>query len=389
MKIHSSIKAAVLSISALATLGCQQTVDQAEKTSGAQTLSKISEGGDLYELETVVEGLDIPWGIAFTDRGMLITEKVGKLILITTDGEKQLISGLPSIWQQGQGGLLDITLDPDYENQPWIYLSYSSEGETAGSGTTTIAKAQLVEDRLEQFQVLYRGTEDSEKGFHFGSRIVFDKEGYLYFSIGDRGNRDENPQSIKRDGGKIYRIHKDGSIPSDNPFVGIDGAKEAIWSYGHRNPQGMIYHPEFDEIWVHEHGPQGGDEINAAQKGSNYGWPVISYGINYDGSSFTDKTALEGMEQPLYYWIPSIAPSGMLYVHSDKYPELNGSIFSGSLKFQYLERLIFEGKQAVKRERWFENIGRVREITQGPDGYIYIAVEGKGIFKIVPKTSES
>ena len=286
------MKSAVLTISALVALGCKQTVDQAEKTSGAQTLSNISEGGDLYELETVVEGLDIPWGIAFIDRGMLITEKVGKLILITKDGEKQLISGLPSIWQQEQGGLLDITLDPDYENKPWIYLSYSSEGETAGSGTTTIAKAQLIENSLEQFQVLYRGTEDSEKGFHFGSRIVIDKEGYLYFSIGDRGNRDENPQSIKRDGGKIYRINKDGSIPSDNPFVGVDGAKEAIWSYGHRNPQGMIYHAEFDEIWVHEHGPQGGAEINAAQKGNNYGWPVISYGINYDGSSFTDKTAL-------------------------------------------------------------------------------------------------
>jgi glucose/arabinose dehydrogenase len=225
---------------------------------------------------------------------------------------------------------------------------------------------------------------NTTKGQHFGSRIVFDNDGYVYFSIGERGERDVNPQDITRDCGKIYRLHDDGSVPADNPFVNTENAKTAIYSYGHRNPQGLIKNPETGAIWDHEHGPKGGDEINIIEKGKNYGWPVISYGINYNGTSFTDITEKEGMEQPVFYWVPSIAPSGMTFVTSDKYPDWKGNILVGSLKFKYLERLVLENGKVVKREKLFEDIGRVRNVLEARDGFIYLAVEGVGIVKIIP-----
>lgn len=365
-------------------VACNNTAFNNRMAEG-KTVSEIEKGGEKYDLELVVDGLDIPWGLAFIDDKYLISEKNGKLLLVDNHNKRSEIQGIPEIWQQGQGGFLDLALDPNYTEEPWIYMTYSSEGSETGKGTTTLARAQLIGDQLENLSVLYRGQEDSDKGFHFGSRIVFDNKGYLFFSIGDRGNEEENPQSIYRDGGKIYRIHKDGRIPEDNPFVGMDAARTAIWSYGHRNPQGMIYHPELDAIWIHEHGPQGGDEINQSEKGKNFGWPIISYGINYSGSSLTKITEKDGMEQPLFYWLPSIAPSGMVYVHESNYPELEGSLFAGSLKFQYLERLVLEDNKVTYRERWFSGIGRVREVVQAPDGYIYLSVENKGIYKMIPK----
>ncbi|CAN0441405.1 unnamed protein product, partial [Scytosiphon promiscuus] len=203
------------------------------------------------------------------------------------------------------------------------------------------------------------------------------------FSIGDRGDRDVHPQDITRDGGKIYRLNADGSIPSNNPFVNTEGAKTAIYSYGHRNPQGLVKNPMTGEIWDNEHGPQGGDEINIIEKGKNYGWPVITYGINYSGTPITDKTEMEGMEQPIHYWVPSIAPSGMAFVTSDKYPEWKGNLLIGSLKFQYLERLELKGNKVVYREKLMPEMGRVRDVRQAPDGFIYVAVEGKGIYKLL------
>jgi quinoprotein glucose dehydrogenase len=203
--------------------------------------------------------------------------------------------------------------------------------------------------------------------------------------VGDRGNRDVNPQDITRDAGKVYRLNRDGSIPSDNPFVGQENAKEAVFSYGHRNPQGMIYNSETGEIWVHEHGPLGGDEINVIKKGANYGWPEVTYGENYDGTSITDQTSGPEYEGPVYYWVPSIAPSGFAYVTSDKYPELKGDLLAGSLKFQYLEHLSLNGKTVTARERLLQDIGRVRDVVQAPDGFIYVSVEGKGIVKLLPK----
>ncbi|MCL4147782.1 UNVERIFIED_CONTAM: hypothetical protein GTU68_009432 [Idotea baltica] len=316
------------------------------------------------------------------DGSMLITEKTGELIHFK-DGAKTNIEGAPEVYVRGQGGFLDIEIHPDYENNGWIYMTYaSSEGEGEG-GNTALARARLSNNTLIDFERLYKAEENTKKGQHWGSRIKFDNEGYLYFSIGDRGNRDVNPQDITRDCGKIYRLNDDGTIPSDNPFVDVENAKTAIFSYGHRNPQGMAKNPFTGAIWVNEHGPQGGDEINIIQKGKNFGWPVISYGINYNGTSFTDLTAKEGMEQPLFYWVPSIAPSGMAIVSSDKYPDWEGNVLVGSLKFKYLERLILENDKVVKREKLFEDIGRVRDVVQAPDGYIYVAVEGEGIVKII------
>ena len=207
----------------------------------------------------------------------------------------------------------------------------------------------------------------------------------MYFSIGDRGNRDENPQNIERDCGKIYRIHPNGDIPLDNPFVQETTAKQAIFSYGHRNPQGMVTNPWTGKIWTHEHGPKGGDEINIIKKGRNYGWPVISYGVNYSGTKFTDITEKEGMEQPLHYWTPSIAPSGMEFISSDLYGDWKGNLLLGSLKFQYLNMCYMKDEKVIKEERLLDGIGRVRSVNQGPDGYIYAGVENLGIVKLLRK----
>ncbi len=337
-----------------------------------------------FSAELIVGDMQIPWGMAFLpDGSMLITEKAGNLIHFK-DGKKTNIGNVPEVYVRGQGGLLDIELHPDYGNNGWLYISYASpEGDDKG-GHTAIMRAKLNGNVLIDNELLYKASPNTSKGQHFGSRLEFDNEGYLYFSIGERGERDVNPQDITRDGGKIYRLHDDGRIPSDNPFVDHEGAKKAIYSYGHRNPQGLIKHPETGEIWNHEHGPRGGDEINIIEKGKNYGWPVITYGINYSGTPITDKTEMPGMEQPIYYWIPSIAPSGMTYVTSDRYPEWKGNLLVGSLVFQYLERLELKDNKVVSREKLLADIGRVRNVRQGPDGYIYVAVEGKGIYKLVP-----
>jgi glucose/arabinose dehydrogenase len=338
-----------------------------------------------YTTELVVADINIPWGMAFLpDGSMLITEKAGDLIHFK-NGKKTLIEGVPEIYVRGQGGLMGIKLHPDYETNGWIYLAYASaEGEGEG-GNTAIMRAKLNGNQLVEKQQLYKASPNSKKGQHFGSRIEFDNEGYLYFSIGDRGEGSLNAQDITRDGGKIYRLHDDGRIPEDNPFVNVPNAKKAIYCYGNRNPQGLIINPDTGDIWEHEHGPKGGDEINIIQKGKNYGWQVISYGINYDGTSFTDITEKEGMEQPVFYWVPSIAPSGFAFVTSNKYPDWKGNMLVGALKFEYLERLVLNNGKVVKREKLLEKVGRVRDVVQAPDGYIYVAVEGKGIVKIIPK----
>jgi glucose/arabinose dehydrogenase len=352
---------------------------QAESTVKAVDAPSIN-----YTVVDVVTELNIPWGMAFLpEGGILIAEKASELIYFNK-GVKTNVEGLPEIYVRGQGGFMDLELHPNYEDNGWIYFTFaSSEGEGDG-GFTAIMRAKLDGASLVQKELLYKGGPNTKKGQHFGSRIEFDNDGYLYFSIGDRGNRDENPQDITRDGGKIYRLHDDGKIPVDNPFVGKEGAKSAIYSYGHRNPQGLVKHYETGEIWEHEHGPKGGDEINIIQKGKNFGWPIISYGVNYNGTSFTSKTANPGMEQPFFFWAPSIAPSGMTFVTSDVYPDWKGNLLVGSLKFKYIERLVIDGGKVVKREIILKDLGRVRNVRQGPDGFIYVALEGKGIVKIVP-----
>ncbi|MGZ2371787.1 PQQ-dependent sugar dehydrogenase [Ancylomarina sp. YFZ004] len=346
--------------------------------------SPISTSPVSISYELIVDGLTIPWGFTFLpDRSLLITEKSG-ILYHFKEGQKKEVEGLPDIFMRGQGGLMDIVLHPNYEENNWVYFSFvSTQGDGEGSNTA-IMRARLNPEKniLTDNQLLYKASPNSTAGYHFGSRITFDNNGYLYFTIGDRGNRDQNPQDINRDCGKIYRLYDDGRIPEDNPFVGQANARTAIYSYGHRNGQGLTKHSETGKIWMHEHGPKGGDEINIIEKGKNYGWPIISYGINYDGTIITDLTHKEGMEQPIYYWTPSIAPSGMCFITSDIYRDWKGSLLVGSLAFQYLERLEIENNQVISREKLLQDIGRVRDVRIGPDGHIYVAVESKGIIKI-------
>ena len=340
-----------------------------------------------YSFEVVVDGIDIPWGMAFINfEEMLVTEKSGILYHVK-NGKKTEITGLPPIYVRGQGGLLDVALHPNFSENNTLYmtLSANTEGDDEG-GNTSLYSATLTGSELSNVTLLYKATPNSKKGQHWGSRIVFDQEGHVFFGMGDRGNREVNPQDLSKDGGKIYRLNLDGSIPEDNPFVNEPGAKKAIFSYGHRNPQGMTIHPQTGDLWENEHGPQGGDEINIIKSGVNYGWPEITYGINYSGTPITDKTSDPNMAQPFYYWVPSIAPSGMAFSTSGIYKDWEGDLFVGSLRFEYLERLVIEKNQVVKREKVLDKIGRVRNVVEGPDGYLYLGVEGKGILKIVPNS---
>ncbi|MDP6922091.1 MAG: PQQ-dependent sugar dehydrogenase [Lutibacter sp.] len=350
---------------------------------GQEHPPKLDHATMVHAHQLVAGGIEIPWGMEFiSPEELLVTEKSGELYYIKK-GVKKKVSGLPKVYVNGQGGLLDIALDPAFERNSHLYLTLST-GNSNHGGNTALYRAVLHEYQLRELTLLYRAEPDTKKGQHWGSRIVFDRKGYLYFSIGDRGERDVNPQDVERDGGKIYRLYPDGSIPEDNPFQRTDGTSSAVYSYGHRNPQGLSLHPETGKIWSHEHGPRGGDEINIVEAGKNYGWPTITYGINYIGTPITDKTRQPGMEQPLYYWLPSIAPSGMAFSSSEVYQGWKGNLFVGSLKFQYLERLVIRENKVVKREKILENIGRVRDVKEGPDGYLYVAAEGKGILKLLP-----
>ncbi|WP_397445844.1 PQQ-dependent sugar dehydrogenase [Polaribacter sp. R77954] len=336
------------------------------------------------EYEIVVPDLVNPWGFTFLpDNSMLITEKEGKLIHFK-HGRKINIGNLPEIYVRGQGGFMDVELHPNYSQNGWIYFTYASQGGKGNGGNTTLMRAKLKENQLVEKEVLYKASPNSKRGQHFGSRIAFDKENRVYFSVGDRGNRELNPQDITRDGGKIYRLNDDGSVPINNPFVNQKNAKKAIFSFGHRNPQGMEMNPFTNEIWAHEHGPQGGDEINIIKKGENYGWPKASYGINYSGTKFTDKTSIPGMKSPIHHWTPSIAPSGMAFISSDKYGKWKGNLLVGSLKFQYVSRCILKGNTVFKEVKLLKDIGRVRSIEQGLDGFMYVGVENLGIVKILP-----
>lgn len=343
---------------------------------------------DSFSSEVVTDQISQPWGIDFLPNGdMLVTDKSGKIYRVK-NGKASEISGAPEVLFDGQGGLLDITVHPDYAQNGWIYFSYAKGGKKNAEGkelaTTVISRAKLNDNALTNMQEVFEAQPYQPKRGHYGSRIVFDKDGYMFFSVGERQNRDENPQTLRNHLGKIHRTNDDGSIPKDNPFVGSPIAMPTIYSYGHRNPQGLVISPD-GTIWESEHGPHGGDELNIIEPGKNYGWPVISYGINYDGTSFTDITKKEGMEQPVSYWVPSIAPCGMEYVTSSKYGDLEGDILIGSLKFQYLNRCVMENNKVVKEEKLLDGIGRVRVVKEGPDGIIYIGVENVGIVKLVRK----
>ena len=338
---------------------------------------------------SVAKGVTIPWAIEPLSNGdLLITERSGTLyLLLKNSSNLTKLSGLPQIDANGQGGLLDLALHSDANDNQWLYITYSSTQGAKSGSNTALMRAKLSDDRTELLstQLLYKGEHNSTKGQHYGSRIVFDNQGYVYFSIGDRGSRDKNPQDLTRDGGKIYRLHADGRIPSDNPFVNQKSAKHAIWSYGHRNPQGMWFDKTTQTLWSHEHGPRGGDELNIIKAGANYGWPVVSYGVNYSGTSFTDIQEKDGMQSPVLHWTPSIAPSDMLLVSSDKYPHLKGKLLLSSMKFSFLSALEISNKGVSKQYKILEGIGRVRSLAQGSDGYIYLGIDGQGIKRLEPE----
>lgn len=338
-----------------------------------------------YSTQVVVEGINVPWGMAQLPNGnLLVTERAGELYLVDTNkSSKQKVSGLPKISARGQGGLLDIELHPEYEKNGWIYLSFASPEGQGDGDNTAIIRAKLKSTQLTDIEVIFKANPNSNRKHHYGSRLEFDKKGYLYFSIGDRGERDVLPQDVTRHGGKIYRIHDDGRIPADNPFVNNKQAKPEIYSYGHRNPQGMAMHPQTGEIWTHEHGPKGGDEVNIIKPAVNYGWPVISYGVNYSGTKFTDLTEKEGMEQPIWYWVPSIAPSGMTFVTSDKYPQWKNHLLVGSLKFGNLVLCQLKDNRIVEQKVVLDDLVRVRNVKQMPDGYIYVATDNNKIVRVI------
>ncbi len=345
-----------------------------------------------YDVETIISGLSVPWGLAaLPDGGMLITEKTGALRLMQADGtlHPEPISGVPEVATGGQGGLLDVAIHPDYQNNGWIYLSYSSpkaSNETGAGANTALMRAKLANHQLVDRQHLFKALPNYRAGQHYGSRITFDKDHYVYLSVGDRGGRDE-VQSLDNYRGKIFRLHDDGRVPSDNPFINTVGATPETWSWGHRNPQGMEQHPVTGEIWAHEHGPKGGDELNRIVVGQNYGWPTVTHGVNYSGTTITDETARPDMMSPITYWVPSIAPCGMAFVTGDRYPAWQNNILVGSLKFQQVRRIELKDGQVTHQEILLDGIGRVRAIEQGADGFIYIAIESGGrIIKLAPKT---
>jgi len=338
-----------------------------------------------YEMEVVFEDENLIWGLEILDDNSILASIKSGSIIHYKDGIKKDIKGVPEVYLRGQGGLLDLELHPNFNKNRLVYLSYAYMKNRDDGGNTAIARAQLVNDSLKNLEVLYKGSPISRKGQHYGSRMAFDNENYLYFTIGDRGNRNVNPQDISVDGGKVYRINDDGTIPDDNPFIDVPNAKKAIYSYGHRNPQGIFKHPKTGKIWTNEHGPRGGDEINIVEKGKNYGWPKITYGKNYSGTTITKNKSLPGMEQPLYYWLPSIAPSSFEYISSEMYPDWKGSLLAGALVFKYIERIGIKNNKVVSRSKIAEGLGRPRDIVQGPDGYVYVSIENKGVYKILPK----
>jgi glucose/arabinose dehydrogenase len=333
-------------------------------------------------LEEVVSGVKVPWGIVWlSDGSMLYTERSGELIHVV-NGTKTEVQGVPEVYARGQGGLLDIELSPDYSSTGWIYLSYSEE-ENGEGGNTTLIRARLEDDTLIDIERLFKAIPNSTRRQHFGGRIAFDGNGHVFLSLGERGDAD-NAQTTANTSGCIVRLNMDGSIPEDNPFVNDAASRPEIWSYGHRNPQGLEFNPTTGDLMSTEHGPMGGDELNLVRPGANYGWPVITYGKNYDGSIITEETKMDGMEQPQTYWVPSIAPSSLMFVTSDKYPEWQGDALVGSLKFNYLVHVKLQGNKVNDRKVELEKAGRIREIKEGPDGFIYLLIEQKGIFRLIP-----
>lgn len=334
-----------------------------------------------FRVVTLVRGLQNPWSIAFLPDGrMLVTEREGRLRIVSKDFrlDPKPVEGLPEIVASGQGGLLDVVLHPQYEKTGWIYWSYNApdSNKKAGGWGTAMARGKLQGQRMTDVQVLFSMEPKTRTGQHFGSRIVFDNKGYVYLTLGDRGDM-PRAQKLDDHAGSVIRLHDDGRVPKDNPFVNRAGAKPEKFTLGNRNIQGAALHPQTGELWTHEHGPQGGDEVNVMRSGRNYGWPVITYGVNYGfGTKIGEGTAKPGMEQPLHVWVPSIAPSGMAFYTGDKFPNWKGSLLVGALRDEMLVRLELDGEKVVREERLIKGvIGRIRDVRVGPDGFVYLLTD--------------
>lgn len=363
-------------------------VDQFQKAADIPANGIYTSNEHRLQLQPYLSEINIPWGMAMLPDGQaLITDKTGPLYLCTPTGQKQIVTGTPMVLADGQGGLMDILLHPDFAKNSMVYLSYSLYRQNQGKvqSTSAVMRARLNGTQLKDTQTIFIASPWSERRHHYGCRMVFDKKGFLYITVGDRGDQSSNPQSLSSHCGKVHRLNEDGTIPNDNPFVHRSTAIPSIYTYGHRNPQGIAVHPETGELWVNEHGPRGGDELNKLIPARNYGWPVISYGINYDGTVFTNLTAKEGMEQPVVYWIPSIAPSSLIFVKGDKYPGWKNHALTSSLRFNYLHRNQLQGDKSEKEFLELKPSGRMRFVYEAPDGFLYIGLEQPGrVYKVIP-----
>ena len=363
-----------------------------------QYRAPLREANVPFEVVTVTTGLDTPWGLAFLPDGrMLVTEVSGRMRIVTPSGELSApVAGLPEVDARGQGGLLGLAIDPGYAANHLIYWSYAEPRGGNGQNNTAVARGVLVDGvapRVDQLEVIFHQAPALASRAHFGGRLVFARDGTLFVTLGERSVTHGRMQAQRLDGllGKIVRINRNGTVPPDNPFAGKPGVRPEIWSYGHRNVQAAALHPATGELWESEHGTRGGDEVNIARKGLDYGWPTIAYGIEYSGGAITGNiTAKDGMEQPRYYWDPNIAPSGMTFYTGSLFPAWRNSLFIGALAGTSLVRLTLDGDRVVGEERLLRDLGeRIRDVVQGPDGALYVLTdnsEGR-LLKLTPRMS--
>ena len=344
-----------------------------------------------YRVVTVVEELEHPWSIAFLPAGdMLVTEQPGRLRIVRKGRLlTKAVDGTPTVHAEGQGGLLDVVLHPDFATNRLLYLSFSKPASEGKSATTAVIRGRFENDRLTAVEEIFEAV--SQGRGHFGSRLAFDQAGFLFITVGDRqappnGDLETHPaQDLSNHHGTTLRILDDGRVPADNPFVGRDAVRPEIWSYGHRNAQGLAIHPESGDVWLNEHGPQGGDELNLVRSGLNYGWPVVGFGVNYrTGAAIHEGTHREGTEQPVHVWVPSIAASGLLIYTGDRFRKWRGNLFVGGLAGEQLARLTMDGQHVVIEETLVHGMGRIRDVRQGPDGYIYLAIDGEEESTLTP-----
>lgn len=342
----------------------------------AETASKHQD----FKVVTVAQGLEHPWSVAFLPNGsFLVTERQGRLLRVYEDGRKTQIKGITAVYHHGQGGLLDVVLEPDFKDNGYVYFSYAAaDPQDEDLANTEVARGRLslTQNRLTAIEVIFKAHPKVEGTNHWGSRLLFAPDGTLFVTLGERFDYKNEAQSPNNNLGTIVRINPDGSIPDDNPFADGKNGRPEVYSYGHRNPQGLALHPQSGEIWEHEHGPQGGDEINILKSGANYGWPAATFGISYWGFKISDKTSIDGMEDPILHWTPSIAPSGMAFYTGDKFPHWHGDVFVGALAGKHLRRVDLDGSEIIgQQELLTENRERIRDVRNGPDGYLYVLTD--------------